>query len=251
VSALIDASEGKIAVGLRNVCEVILDGYRSGLAAGGKPFVLEERHKWLRNIALDHLDPPAGFWKKLETLPSARNHTPAGAREALARLLPAPGLEHRVVRRTAGVGSLGHPRYVAIADWHGGQIALEAKAAAPSACAWARAHGDRRIHYQEILDRAIRCPDPFVRLCGKWLVRQLAPDSSAIYIETMRGEDNQDKLLHAMAWEAANIHLGTARARERIMADLKIRPGKWLRSAVSDMAKATLRDWKEWRKAHR
>jgi uncharacterized protein (DUF2252 family) len=56
VSALLDASEGEIKVGLGNVVDVILDGYRACLREGGKPFVLEEKHKWLRKIALDCLD---------------------------------------------------------------------------------------------------------------------------------------------------------------------------------------------------
>jgi hypothetical protein len=251
VSAILDASEGEIKVGLRNVAEVILDGYRSGLSEGGKPFVLEEKHKWLRKIALDCLDIPAEFWKKMEALPASRKDVPGDARKAIARLLPAPRLKYRVVRRIAGIGSLGHPRYVAVADWCGGQIALEAKAAIPSACAWARPGRPSQIYYQVMLEQAIRCPDPFVRLCGKWLVRQLAPDSSPIEIETMSGQQDQDRLLHAMAWETANVHLGTTRATQRIIADLKSRSGKWLRAAVKDMARTTISDWNEWKKAHR
>jgi hypothetical protein len=88
-----------------------------------------------------------------------------------------------------------------------------------------------------------------VRLSGKWLVRQLAPDSSPIEIETMNGQKDQDKLLHAMAWEAANVHLGTDRAAARIVADLDKRSGKWLRTAVKDMRAATIGDWKEWKKS--
>jgi len=250
VSAILDASEGEIKVGLGNVVDVILDGYRTSLSGGGKPFVLEEKHKWLRNIALDSLDIPANFWKKLDALPAVRGNVPADARKAISRLLPAPQLPHRIVRRVAGVGSLGHHRYVAISDWCGGQIALEAKAAIPSACTWARGGGSSRIYYQLVLQQAIRCPDPFVRLSGTWLVRQLAPDSSPIEIETMSGQKDQDKLLHAMAWEAANVHLGTSRAAARITADLNSRSGKWLRTAVKDMAAATIGDWKEWKKSH-
>jgi hypothetical protein len=52
-----------------------------------------------------------------------------------------------------------------------------------------------------------------------------------------------------MAWEAANVHLGTPRAAARIAADLDHRSGKWLRTAVKDMAAAAIGDWKEWRKA--
>jgi uncharacterized protein (DUF2252 family) len=242
VSAILDASEGEIKVGLGNVVDVILDGYRACLREGGLPFVLEEKHKWLRKIALDCLDVPANFWKKLDALPASRVNVPANARKAIARLLPAPHLPYRVVRRIAGVGSLGHPRYVAVSDWCGGQIALEAKAAIPSACLWARPAASSRIYYQHALEQAIRCPDPFVCLSGKWLVRQLAPDSSPIEIETMGGHKDQDRLLHAMAREAANVHLGMPRAAMRIAADLKSRSSKWLRTAVKDMAAATVSD---------
>jgi hypothetical protein len=138
---------------------------------------------------------------------------------------------------------------VAVFDWCGGQIALEAKAAIPSACLWARPAASARIYYQLLLEQAIRCPDPFVRLSGKWLVRQLAPDSSPIEIETMKGQEDQDRLLQAMAWETANVHLGTARAGATIVADLNKRSGKWLRTAVKDMAAATIGDWKEWKKS--
>jgi uncharacterized protein (DUF2252 family) len=250
VSAVLDASEGEINVGLRNVSEVILDGYHSSLRQHGRPFVLEEEHKWLRKIALNCLDIPVEFWKKMAALPVSRNGLPEDARKAIARLLPSPQLKYRVVRRVAGVGSLGHPRYVAVADWRGGQIALEAKEAIPSACAWAKPAGPSRIYYQMLLEQAIRCPDPFVRLSGKWLVRQLAPDSSPIEIETMSGQHDQDRLLHAMAWETANVHLGTTRARKRIIAHLKSRSSKWLRAAVKDMARATINDWKKWKKAY-
>jgi hypothetical protein len=249
VSAILDASEGEIKVGLGNVVDVILDGYRTCLRQGGLPFVLEEKHKWLRKIALDCLDIPADFWKKMDALPAARTNVPAEARKAISRLLPAPQLPYRVVRRIAGIGSLGHPRYVAVSDWRGGQIALEAKAAIPSACLWARPAASSRIYYQLVLEQAIRCPDPFVRQSGRWLVRQLAPDSSPIEIETMSGQKDQDRLLHAMAWETANVHLGTARAAARIVADLNSRSGKWLRTAVKDMAAATIGDWKEWKKS--
>jgi hypothetical protein len=250
VSAVIDASEGEIGVGTRNVCDAIMDGYVESLKAGGCPFVLEERHKWLRGIALGCLDVPSTFWKTMDTLPSvAREGVPKEALRALEDLMPARRLLFRVARRIAGVGSLGHQRYVAVADWQGGKIALEAKAATPSACAWASGDTQGKIHYQEALEKSVRCPDPFVRMKGKWLVRQLAPDSSPIEIESLKGNANQDRLLHAMAWEAANVHLGTPGAKKRIMEDLAKQPRKWLRKAVKEMATATIEDWKMWKKA--
>jgi hypothetical protein len=52
-----------------------------------------------------------------------------------------------------------------------------------------------------------------------------------------------------MAWEAANVHLGSAKAAARIAADLNSRSSKWLRTAVKNMAAATVSDWKKWKKS--
>ena len=247
VSAVIDTRAGDLTVGVKNVCDVILDGYGEALKVGGRAFVLEERHKWLRRIALHHLDSPRDFWKNMDALPTVRTEIPAAARKALEQMLPNPRAPYRIARRVAGTGSLGHPRYVAVFEWKGGQLAIEAKEAALSACAWARPGGSTVIHYETILKRAVRCPDPFVRLTGRWLIHQLSPDSSPIEIETMNGQENQDKLLHAMAWETANVHVGTAGAGGRIKDDLRKRPANWLRSAVKEMANRTIEDWKAWK----
>jgi hypothetical protein len=251
VSAVIDTRAGDLTVGVKNACDVILDGYRESLKVGGRAFVLEERNKWLRAIALDHLDSPRDFWKKIDALPTLRTETPAAARRALDQMLPKPKAPYRIARRVAGTGSLGHPRYVAVFEWRGGQLAMEAKQAAPSACAWARPRGNNEIYYEKMLQCAVRCPDPFVRLTGRWLVHQLSPDASPIEIETMNGQENQDKLLHAMAWEAANVHLGTPQAVRRIQNDLRKRPANWLRSAVKDMTQKTIEDWKQWKLSYK
>jgi hypothetical protein len=42
-----------------------------------------------------------------------------------------------------------------------------------------------------------------------------------------------------------------AKATDQIMADLDSRSGKWLRSAAKDMASATVKDWKDWKRAYR
>ena len=95
--------------------------------------------------------------------------------------MPEKGLHWHVAHRVAGLGSLGRERYVAITEWRGGSVAREAKALAPSACVWAAdGKGTAPIHYQEILDCAVRCRDPFVHLQKRWIVRRLAPDCSRI-----------------------------------------------------------------------
>jgi hypothetical protein len=103
---------------------------------------------------------------------------------------------------------------VAVAEWRGGSVAREAKALAPSACVWAeQGKGTAPVLYQKILDCAVRCRDPFVRLEKRWIVRRLAPDCSRIELAALPRERDETRLLHAMGWETANVHLGSAKGR--------------------------------------
>ena len=92
-------------------------------------------------------------------------------------------------------------------------MAREAKALAPSACVWAATGKvSERIRYQEALDRSVRDIDPFVQLRGSWIVRRLAPDCSRVELASMPKERDESRLLRAMGFETANVHLGTPRA---------------------------------------
>jgi len=226
----------------------VLQGYAEGLEAGGRPIALAEHHAALRTMATARLKEPEAFWEKLHALPEIREPMPAGAEKAIARWMPEPGLRWRVVHRVAGLGSLGRQRFVALAEWHGGSIAREAKALAPSACLWAEeGRGTAPIHYQEILDRAVRCLDPYVNVRQKWIVRRLAPDCSRIELSQLPKERDELRLLHAMGWETANVHLGSAKPRV-LLADLKKRPRGWLLAAARAMEKAVRADFLEYNK---
>jgi hypothetical protein len=148
------------------------------------------------------------------------------------------------------MGSLGRQRFVAIADFHGAPVCREAKALAPSAWKWAQGtltEGDesQRIRYQRALDTAVRAVDPFVRLVGKWIVRRLAPDCSKINLASFPRDRDETRLLHAMGWEVANVHLGSGRM-ERVVADLDKRSANWLHKSAAKMVAATKQDWQEW-----
>ena len=165
-------------------------------------------------------------------------------------MLPQANLSRRHVHRVAGKGSLGRQRFVALAEWQGAKIAREAKAMAPSACWWAcGAKGSSRLRYQQILDTAVRCCDPYVKLKGAWIVRRLAPDCSRIELSALPRERDELRLLHAMGAETANIHLAGREARV-ILRDLKRRGNKWLSSAAGEMVRAVTKDWEEWRKVY-
>jgi hypothetical protein len=164
-------------------------------------------------------------------------------------MFPEPGLEYHIAHRCAGLGSLGRERFVAIATYRGGHIAREAKALAPSACVWSeRARGTAKILYQRVLERAIRCRDPFVALKGRWIVRRLAPDCSRIDMASLPEQRDEIKLLRAMGFETANVHLGFVKGKA-ILKDLKKRKAGWLHRNAHQMAAIVAADWEEWRKA--
>ncbi len=227
----------------------VLEGFQKAIEDGGHPFVLAENHPALREMARHRLRQPDLYWEKLASLRPLTGKIPSSARKAIVRMLPQPDVPHVIVHRVAGLGSLGRQRFVAIGDWHGGKIAREAKALLPSACGWA-GKASKKILYQLILDRAVRCPDPWVRLRGSWIVRRLAPDCSRIELSALPAVRDEVKLLMAMGYETANIQLGTAKRRD-ILKDLKKRPTGWLYNAARLMVDAVQADWEQWRKPAR
>ena len=232
-----------------DICDAILEGYLAGLRAHGLPYVLGEKNEWLRDIAESELRDPVHFWAKMDALPTVKTDVPISAIDAIEHLMPNRDLVYRVAERVAGLGSLGHARYVAIADWHGGRIAREAKALVSSACYWAEGQkGPSEILYQTIISRAVRCPDPFVQLRGRWIVRRLSPHCSRIELATLKAQGEEMRLLRAMGFETANVHLGTRTARKPILAHIKKQKGKWLHHATEQMLNAVRADWKTWKK---
>ena len=249
VSAHLASEAGSLPLKQRDICDSILEGYREGLRTGGLPFVLGEQNEWLRQIAESKLRDPVLFWAKMDALPTVKETPPISAIDAIEHLLPSRELSYRLARRVAGLGSLGHARYVAIADWHGGRIAREAKAVVSSACDWIKGrHGSSEILYQTLLSCSVRCSDPFVQLRGRWIVRRLSPHCSRIELAALRAPGKELRLLHSMGWETANIHLGTKTARKSILAHMKKQKGKWLHRATEEMLKVVREDWKTWRR---
>jgi hypothetical protein len=247
-SAWLASEGGDLALGFGVACRVILEGYIAGLEGGGRAVVLSEHNRWLRDAVTSRLRDPKIFWAKLAAQPTMHG-VPADVRLLLAAALPEPGLELRIVHRQSGLGSLGRPRFTAVAEWRGGKVSREAKSLLPSAWLWAAdAAGDTRIYYDECVRRAVGAHDPFLKMKDRWILRRLSPYCSRIELSQMPRWRDEQKLLWKMGYELANVHLGTRRASARIRTDLHRRKPKWLRQSVEKMAEATLADWKEWKK---
>jgi hypothetical protein len=199
-------------------------------------------------MAAHRLLDPEAFWQKLQKQAPVTKGVPASAVRVMKSMFPEVRIPYRIVHRRAGLGSLGRERYVAIGIYRGGLIAREAKALAPSAAVWANGgRGSSKIFYQRALDRAVRCKDPFVRLRGRWIVRRLAPDCSRIEMASLPQQRDEIKLLRAMGFETANVHLGSIKAKT-ILKDLKKRKDSWLHKAAHEMVARVVEDWEDWRK---
>jgi hypothetical protein len=245
-SARLAAKLGHLTMTSKNASNALLQGYRESLEATGCAFVLAEHHRGLREMALSNLRDAERFWTKMEALPLVPS-APKTATAALELMLPEPGLSYNMSHRVAGLGSLGRQRYVAVAEWRGGKVAREAKALAPSASFWQSSDNVNEIYYQTILNKAVRCLDPTVRLIDGWIVRRLAPDCSRIDLSSLSKDGDMTHLLHAMGWETANVHLGSRQAIEEVKHDLKQRPSDWLYLAAKEMADLTTAAWLDWK----
>jgi hypothetical protein len=247
-SAYLAISDDHLRLSRREASEAIEEGYRDAIAIGGHAFVLAEHHQWLRLLATSKLRDPVRFWARMEENPTYSAKLPAEVRKLIEGSLPGQCKTYQLKRRVAGLGSLGHPRIVALSRWQGAYVAREAKAIRPSAWAWFKGTSSQEIHGPKLVDRAIRVKDPCVQFSGRWLVRRLAPDCSRIELASLPGERNEARLLYDMGWETANLHFGTPRAIRKIKLDLAKRRGRWLHRASKAMLAASLEDWRAWRK---
>src|SRR4029078_6503610 len=85
-SAILAQSENRLAIDAADAATAVLEGYAEFLEAGGKPFILEESHPHLREMALGAERDPVHFWSKLATLPSAA--PPKRIQRLLRKCLP-------------------------------------------------------------------------------------------------------------------------------------------------------------------
>ena len=247
-SAYLAISEEHLGLTRRVAAEAIEEGYRDAIASGGKAFVLAEHNQWLRLLALSKLRDPVRFWAKMQQCPPYTAKPPEQARKLIEAWLPDPCRTYQLKRRIAGLGSLGHPRILALSSWQGAFIAREAKGIRTSAYAWYKQVPSDAVYGAELVEKAIRVKDPCVHFHGHWLVRRLAPDCSRIELSSLPKERDEARLLYDMGWETANMHFGSPNAIANVKRDLASRRGRWLHKAAKAMYKATGKDWQDWRR---
>lgn len=200
-----------------DVVEQVLNGYRSQLISGARPFVLAfaDEQSWqeqLWRLARARTADPVDWWRKLDSKLELPTRQPsAEVLELLSGGFPAgpvTGLSWQT--REAGMGSLGRPRLVASGTWYGGRVCREAKAALPSAWDWAAGTVEEGAPVGRLLASPYRSPDPYSVAVDGWSIRRLAPDSDKIDIDALEVAGDKRELLRCMGSELANIHLVSA-----------------------------------------
>ena len=246
-SILLAIDAGHLHLEHRAACASLLEGYHANLIKpAGHPVILESEAAWLNPAATLHWSETAHYWhKEFGSLSAA--HGMDDLKALLADCMPEGiPIEEFLDRGTAGKGSLGRPRAVALGEWRGGPVAREGKRALPSAAVWhagGLATEDATMDYQLILASAFRSPDPCLRLTGDWVIRRLSPESHKVAIDQLRDSVKAEALVRGMGWEVANIHRGQA-GRHDIEDGLAALPAGWLFDCARTMAEATTADWK-------
>jgi hypothetical protein len=229
-----------LAVGNRAAAQALLEGYRDGLARP-QPALLDEGETWLRPYADQG---PGKFWDEVADYPKAV--PPSKVVKALTRSLPKGAANIRFCKRVAGGGSLGRPRYVAIADWHGGRVLREAKASVPSAWIWAHGGKSQASNFLKLANGKFRAPDPFLDVRDKFILRRIAADSRKIELGSDAGSKLRIDLLLAMGFDLASIHAAGPAGIGALLHDLKARPRSWLYDAAKTAAAAVEKDYQGW-----
>ncbi|MBV9733929.1 MAG: DUF2252 family protein, partial [Verrucomicrobia bacterium] len=161
---------------LAEICECVREGYYAGLKDAPQPFVLERRHAWLLRLVRAALKEPKFFWRRWlreRTQPVGEDQVPialvARLRQAMPKDVP---IEFREMQKgvTKGLGSLGHQRFFAYTEHHGGPVAVEGKNMAPSAVLWATGKSGKDIHTDRLLKGPGRPNTPHTSTHEGWLV---------------------------------------------------------------------------------
>ena len=217
------------------------------------PFVLEEDHPQLRDLAVVKGKAARRFWERLRQKRTP-GEVPTKVQHLLLTCLPPTSRGVEFASRTAGVGSLGRPRYIALAEWEGGFVAREAKAAAPSAVHMREAEGrDQVMDHRRVRALAFQPRDPAFRLdagmdpapaFARERQDRARQDREAIQGRAGAGFGNARSAPDGHGAAIANVHLGTTPLRRLLRSELKGLGDDWLAPAAEAAAERVRRDFK-------
>jgi hypothetical protein len=260
-----NAKHGELAPYLelsnRETAEALLNGYRLGLKKP-RPTILDEKETWLRPYVVCTDEKRSKFWEELWNLEAeeAKKVNIAAMQGLMERLPKGASIVHFARRPKQGGGSLGRPRFVAIAKWHGGYIAREAKALIPSSWYWAHGEADAPILFEKLSKGPHRAPDPWLHVTDsspqvkdRFVIRRLAADARKVNLAQNTDTDapkidgeQAKKLLHAMGFDIGSVHAESEEKTHVILTHLDQREKDWLYVAAKSAANWVGADYADW-----
>jgi hypothetical protein len=234
----------EFSVGNSAAAQAIFEGYGEGLRDPG-PTLLDQKEMWMRDYVTVTDQQRKSFWDEIDGYPEARPSS--NAKSALLASLPGGAELERFASASKGGGSLGRPRFVAVARWRGGRIAREAKALLCSGWDWAAGKPGRASRFDDAANGATSAPDPFLRTDRGFIVRRVAADTRRVERNSDFDRKLDGKLLRAMGSEIGSIHASTSRLKQAILDDLGRRDPGWLHEKAKATAAAVEADFAEWR----
>jgi uncharacterized protein (DUF2252 family) len=230
----------------RDIAQSLLEGYAAGLD-NPRPTLLDEQESWMLPYVASSAKSSGKFWKQVEEYPSA--NPPPVVKNGLVQSLPKGAEVMRFCTRVAGGGSLGRPRYVAVATFRGGKVVREAKALVPSAWIWAHRMKSAKSQFLQLAHGPYRSADPFMSIQDNFVFRRVAPDSRKIELGAKGAVGLDAEVLRAMGFDLASIHAARNGGVSALKADVRKRDREWLRAASKTAEAAVTEDWKSWRKS--
>lgn len=236
---------------LAPICAGVLKGFRIGLERP-RPYILDKKYPRMRGKFVASEAERQSFWDKMH--PKAGQTSglavPESFKASLDQALPDGSEPVAYWPRTAGVGSLGRPRWVVLAKWKGGPVVREAKALVPSGWSYARRDKNPGLRVTDIANGRYRAPDPWFSVSPQNVaVRRLSPNNHKIEMDKLGAWLFKHELLEAMGREIASIHLGTCDLGGQILRDIETRPANWLAQAAEQAVECTMQDFQDWKKA--
>jgi len=230
-------------IGNSDAAQAIFEGYGEGLNDLG-PTLLDQKEMWMRDYVAVTDEQRKSFWDEIDGYPDA--HPSEDAKSALLESLPAGAQLERFASASKGGGSLGRPRYVAVARWRGGRIAREGKALLSSGWDWAAGNAGSRSKFDDAVNLASSAPDPFLHTDRGFIVRRIAADSRKVERDANFDRKLDAKLLRAMGSEIGSLHASTSQLKHAILEDLKRKDADWLHGTAKAAAASVEADFAEW-----
>src|SRR5258708_21872280 len=160
---------------------------------------------------------------------------------------------------TKGLGRFGHNRFFSYDEHEGGPMAAEGKSVALSAAVWANGQTKGEIQMEKLLRAESRPFSPGTMIRNGWLIRPLMSDCGRIELSLLNVDADQtsvnldqNRLITAMGFEIANLHLLSPSADrfDKAIAEFRVPTFRKTTVTMIDLLRTDYKTWRRhWRDA--